>query len=107
MKVMNLQQEGASKSFLTECKTLRNARHRNLVKIRSAYSSIDFQGNPFKALIYEFMPNGSLEQWLHGSIGANGLSNGGPKILNLLQILNIAIDVASALIASIITVMCL
>ncbi|XVF68975.1 hypothetical protein PTKIN_Ptkin11bG0044200 [Pterospermum kingtungense] len=79
--MMNLQEEGASKSFLTECKTLRNVRHRNLVKIISACSSIDFQGNPFKALIYVFMPNGSLEQWLHGSIGENGISNGGPKIL--------------------------
>ncbi|MBA0671851.1 hypothetical protein Goklo_029507, partial [Gossypium klotzschianum] len=53
VKVMNLQEQGASRSFLTECKTLRNVRHRNLVKIISACSSIDFQGNPFKALIYE------------------------------------------------------
>ncbi|XVF68964.1 hypothetical protein PTKIN_Ptkin11bG0043100 [Pterospermum kingtungense] len=97
VKVMNLQQEGASKSFLTECETLRNLRHRNLVKIISACSSIDFQGNPFKALVYEFMPNGSLEQWLHGSIGANGISNGGLKILKFGQRLSIAIDVASAL----------
>ncbi|XVF68972.1 hypothetical protein PTKIN_Ptkin11bG0043900 [Pterospermum kingtungense] len=97
VKVMNLQEEGASKSFLTECKTLRNLRHRNLVKIISACSSIDFQGNPFKALIYEFMQNGSLEQWLHGSIGANGISNGGSKILKFGQRLSIAIDVASAL----------
>ncbi|MBA0866776.1 hypothetical protein Goshw_024328, partial [Gossypium schwendimanii] len=53
VKVMNLQEQGASRSFLTECKTLRNVRHRNLVKIISACSSIYFQGNPFKALIYE------------------------------------------------------
>ncbi|XP_040948066.1 probable LRR receptor-like serine/threonine-protein kinase At3g47570 [Gossypium hirsutum] len=59
VKVMNLQEQGASRSSLTECKTLRNVRHRNLVKIISACSSIDFQGNPFKALIYEFIPNGS------------------------------------------------
>ncbi|XVF68959.1 hypothetical protein PTKIN_Ptkin11bG0042600 [Pterospermum kingtungense] len=99
VKVMNLQEEGASKSFLTECKTLRNIRHRNLVKIISACSSIDFQGNPFKALIYEFMPNGSLDRWLHEpSTGANDIPNGGPKIfLSFHQRLNIAIDVASAL----------
>ncbi|XVE50330.1 hypothetical protein DITRI_Ditri01bG0153500 [Diplodiscus trichospermus] len=94
VKVMNLQEQGASKSFLTECKTLRNIKHRNLVKIISACSSIDFQGNPFKALIYEFMPNGSLERWLHE---ANEIANGEPKALNFRQRLNIAIDVASAL----------
>ncbi|XVE79440.1 hypothetical protein DITRI_Ditri14bG0058900 [Diplodiscus trichospermus] len=65
VKVMDLQEQGASKSFLTKCKTLENVRHRNLVKIISACSSIDFQGNPFKALIYVFMPNGTLERWLH------------------------------------------
>ncbi|KAB2080838.1 hypothetical protein ES319_A05G093300v1 [Gossypium barbadense] len=92
VKVMNLQVQGASRSFLTECKTLRNVRHRNLVKIISACSSIDFQGNPFKALIYEFIPNGSLHQWLHDTI-----QHGEPKILNFLQRLNIAIDVALAL----------
>ena len=97
VKVMNLQEQGASKSFLTECKTLRNVRHRNLVKIISVCSSIDFQGNPFKALIYEFMPNGSLERWLHEPIEANGISNGEPKILNFRQRLNVAIDVVSAL----------
>ncbi|XVF41906.1 hypothetical protein PTKIN_Ptkin01aG0318200 [Pterospermum kingtungense] len=95
---MNLQEEGASRSFLTECKTLRNVRHRNLVKIISACSSIDFHGNPFKALIYEFMPNGSLERWLHESTAANDVPNEGvPNILNFRQRLNVAIDVASAL----------
>ncbi|XVF41907.1 hypothetical protein PTKIN_Ptkin01aG0318300 [Pterospermum kingtungense] len=98
VKVMNLQEEGASRSFLTECKTLRNVRHRNLVKIISACSSIDFHGNPFKALIYEFMPNGSLERWLHESTAANDVPNEGvPDILNFRQRLNVAIDVASAL----------
>ncbi|XVF19891.1 hypothetical protein REPUB_Repub11eG0150500 [Reevesia pubescens] len=97
VKVMNLQEQSASKSFLTECKTLRNVRHRNLVKIISACSSIDFQGNPFKALIYEFMPNGSLEQWLHAPNETNAIKHGEPKILNFPQRLNVAIDVASAL----------
>ncbi|KAL4309517.1 hypothetical protein GQ457_01G041020 [Hibiscus cannabinus] len=44
------------------------------------------------------MPNGSLEQWLHDAPGEkNATQHGEPKILNFLQRLNIAIDVASAL----------
>ncbi|KAM7469524.1 hypothetical protein LguiA_007707 [Lonicera macranthoides] len=61
VKVLNLQKSGASKSFVTECKALRNIRHRNLVKILTYCSSIDFKGNEFKALVYEFMANGSLD----------------------------------------------
>ncbi|XP_022732398.1 probable LRR receptor-like serine/threonine-protein kinase At3g47570 isoform X4 [Durio zibethinus] len=97
VKVMNLLEQVGSKSFLKECKTLRNVRRRNLVKRISACSGIDFQGNPFKALIYEFMPNRSLEGWLHAPKEANAIEPGEPKILNFPQRLNIAIDVASAL----------
>ncbi|EXB28911.1 putative LRR receptor-like serine/threonine-protein kinase [Morus notabilis] len=43
VKVLNLERRGASKSFMAECETLRNIRHRNLVKIITACSSIDFQ----------------------------------------------------------------
>ncbi|KAM7462601.1 hypothetical protein LguiA_030722 [Lonicera macranthoides] len=89
IKVLKLEHQGASKSFLAECKALRNIRHRNLVKLMTSCSSIDFQGNEFKALIYEFMPNGSLERWLH-SIDET-------QTLDLHQRINIAIDVASAL----------
>ncbi|WMV54201.1 hypothetical protein MTR67_047586 [Solanum verrucosum] len=93
VKVLNLQRHGASKSFMTECHTLRNTRHRNLVKVRTACSSIDFKGNDFKAIMYQFMEKGSLEEWLHqeseGQIQCNSL--------NILQRLNIAIDVVSAL----------
>lgn len=32
VKVLDLQQRGASKSFMAECEALRNIRHRNLVK---------------------------------------------------------------------------
>ncbi|KAK9081956.1 hypothetical protein Syun_030938 [Stephania yunnanensis] len=39
--------------------------HRNLIKILTACSTVDSQGNDFKALIFKFMPNGSLEKWLH------------------------------------------
>ncbi|KAF3619072.1 putative pentatricopeptide repeat-containing protein, mitochondrial-like [Capsicum annuum] len=61
VKVLNLQHQGASKSFTAECQALRNIRHRNLVKVISAYSSSDFKGNDFKALVFQFMPNGNLD----------------------------------------------
>ncbi|CAL2267949.1 unnamed protein product [Prunus armeniaca] len=93
VKVLNLQQQGASKSFIDECKVLRSIRHRNLLKIISACSSIDNQGNDFKSLIFEFMANGSLDSWLHPRDDDQSQS----KRLSLIQRLNIAIDVASAL----------
>ncbi|XP_050387347.1 probable LRR receptor-like serine/threonine-protein kinase At3g47570 [Argentina anserina] len=96
VKVLNMLHRGASKSFMAECEVLRNIRHRNLVKIITACSSIDFSGNDFKALVYEFMDNGSLEEWLHPSIGARDAIESA-KSLSLVQRLNIAIDVACAL----------
>jgi len=93
VKVLNLQQKGALKSFMAECEALRNIRHRNLVKILAACSSIDFSGNEFKALVLEFMANGSLNDWLHPK--ENDRSK--QKRLGLIQRLNIAIDVAAAL----------
>ncbi|XP_058070975.1 probable LRR receptor-like serine/threonine-protein kinase At3g47570 [Magnolia sinica] len=93
VKVLNLLQQGAFKSFAAECEALRNIWHRNLVKIFTVCSSIDFNGNDFKALVFEYMPNGSLEKWLHPNVDEQ------PQLrcLNLTQRLNIAIDVASAL----------
>ncbi|XP_061372393.1 putative receptor-like protein kinase At3g47110 [Gastrolobium bilobum] len=93
VKVLNLQQRGASKSFIDECKVLRSIRHRNLLKIITVISSVDPQGNDFKALIFEFMSNGSLEDWLH-PINNVQYQN---KTLSFIQRLNIAIDVACAL----------
>ncbi|XP_021731937.1 probable LRR receptor-like serine/threonine-protein kinase At3g47570 [Chenopodium quinoa] len=89
IKVISLEQKGARKSFMAECEALKNIRHRNLLKIVTACSSTDFQGNDFKALIYEFMPNGNLRQWIHIEQHT--------KPLSLLQRLKIAIDVACAL----------
>ncbi|XP_042056499.1 probable LRR receptor-like serine/threonine-protein kinase At3g47570 [Salvia splendens] len=86
VKVLNLSVRGASKSFFTECNSLKNVRHRNVLKILSVCESIDFQGNEFKALVYEFKANGSLEKWLHQSGN-----------LELIQRLNIVIDVAQAI----------
>ncbi|XP_062017717.1 probable LRR receptor-like serine/threonine-protein kinase At3g47570 [Rosa rugosa] len=96
VKVLNMVHSGASKSFIAECEALRNIRHRNLVKIVTACSSVDFRGNDFKALVYEFMENGSLEEWLHLTTGIETVMNA-PKTLSLVQRLDIAIDVASAL----------
>ena len=97
VKVFNLLRHGASRSFIAECEALRNIRHRNLVKIITVCSSVDFHGNDFKALVYEFMDNGSLEEWLHPPTGTEELGDHVPKKLSLLQRLEIAIGVACAL----------
>lgn len=95
VKVLNLQKHGAAKSFMAECEALKSIRHRNLVKLVTACSSIDFKGNEFKALVYEFMPNGNLDTWLHPE--EVGSSENHPRPLKLCERLNIAIDVASVL----------
>ncbi|CAN1838556.1 Probable LRR receptor-like serine/threonine-protein kinase At3g47570 [Linum perenne] len=95
VKVFNLQRRGASKSFMAECEALKNIRHKNLVRIVTVCSSVDHEGNDFKALIYEFLANGSLEDWLHQPIERIGESTT-TRILNFIQRLNVAIDIASA-----------
>ncbi|KEH27856.1 probable LRR receptor-like serine/threonine-protein kinase At3g47570 isoform X2 [Medicago truncatula] len=93
VKVLNLEKKGAHKSFITECNALKNIRHRNLVKILTCCSSIDNKGLEFKALVFEYMRNGSLEQWLHpGTMNADH-----PRTLKFEQRLNILVDVSSAL----------
>ncbi|XVF83923.1 hypothetical protein PTKIN_Ptkin16aG0533100 [Pterospermum kingtungense] len=96
IKVLKLLSHGASKSFLAECKALRNIRHRNLVKLLTACSGVDYNGNDFKALVYEFMANGILEDWLHPPASMND-GEEAAKSLNLFQRLNVAIDVGCAL----------
>ncbi|KAL7224263.1 hypothetical protein ACSBR1_025681 [Camellia fascicularis] len=96
VKVLHLQFHGASKSFIAECETMKCIKHRNLVKLLTTCSSVDHHGNDFKALIYEFVVNGSLEKWLH-PIKNEDEAHEDSRALNLLQRLNIAIDVASAL----------
>ncbi|KAK2373468.1 putative LRR receptor serine/threonine-protein kinase [Trifolium repens] len=93
VKVLNLQKKGAHKSFIVECNALKNIRHRNLVKILTCCSSTDYIGHEFKALVFDYMKNGSLEQWLHPEI----LNEEHPTTLSLDQRLNIIIDVADAL----------
>ncbi|ONK59105.1 uncharacterized protein A4U43_C08F3020 [Asparagus officinalis] len=82
IKVLNLEIEGASRSFDAECRALRMVRHRNLVRIISTCSNLNL-----KALVFQFMPNGSLERWLYSH----------NYCLSLLQRIDIVIDVASAI----------
>ncbi|KAL2343141.1 hypothetical protein Fmac_004426 [Flemingia macrophylla] len=92
VKVLDILKTGSLKSFLAECDTMKNSRHRNLVKLITSCSSVDFKNNDFLALVYEYLCNGSLEDWIKGRRKhANG--NG----LNLMERLNIAIDAACAL----------
>jgi hypothetical protein len=93
IKVLNLQKKGARKSFFVECNALRNIRHRNLVKVLTCCSSTDYKGQEFKALVFDYMKNGSLDQWLHPET----LNAEPPTILDFSHRLNIIIDVASAL----------
>ncbi|CAI0415999.1 unnamed protein product [Linum tenue] len=88
VKVFNLERRGASKSFKVECEALKNIRHRNLVRIVTVCSSVDYRGNDFKALVYEFLANGSLEEWLHPVRSIDGQT----KSLNFLQRLTSALD---------------
>ncbi|XP_026378554.1 putative receptor-like protein kinase At3g47110 [Papaver somniferum] len=98
VKVIHLKQRGATASFMAECDALRRARHRNLLKIITCCSSTDFHGNPFKALVFEFMANGSLENWLHPTAGDTSNDDQlHERNLNLETRLDIAVDVASAL----------
>ncbi|KAH7548320.1 hypothetical protein JRO89_XS14G0101900 [Xanthoceras sorbifolium] len=97
MKILNLQHQGASKSFMAECKALRNIRHRNHVKVKTSCSSIDFEGNDFKAIVYEFVANRSLEKWLHPTLESEEEQKKKKKIqsLTILQRISIATDMAS------------
>lgn len=65
VKVLKLQNPNGFTSFLAECEALRNMRHRNLVDIITICSTYDTRGYDFKAIVYDFMPNGSLAGWLH------------------------------------------
>ncbi|XP_042377421.1 probable LRR receptor-like serine/threonine-protein kinase At3g47570 [Zingiber officinale] len=95
VKVFDLQQLGSSQSFLTECEALNRIRHRNLIKIITCCSSIDLNGDDFKALVFEFMPNKSLDRWLHPQLEEDQHQHA--RNLSLTQRLNIGIDVAEAL----------
>ena len=82
VKVLNLQLEGAFKSFDAECKVLARVQHRNLVKVLSSCSNPEL-----RALVLQYMPNGSLEKWLYSF----------NYYLSLFQRVSIMLDVALAL----------
>ncbi|XVF54873.1 hypothetical protein PTKIN_Ptkin05aG0215900 [Pterospermum kingtungense] len=83
IKVFNRIKRGRE-SFAVESEVLSFIRHRNVVKILMACNEVDF-----KALVLEYIPNGSLEKWLH--------YNDDICSMNVLTRLNIMIDVALAL----------
>lgn len=95
----------AAKSFDVECQLLSQLRHRNLTKV---ISSCCVSHMNFKALVLEYMINGSLEEWLYSENYQSRRRRPPPPdddddddhdqyCLNLLQRLNIMVDVASAL----------
>ncbi|VAH71298.1 unnamed protein product [Triticum turgidum subsp. durum] len=93
VKVFDLQQVGSSKIFIAECEALSKIRHRNLVSFITCCSSSDTNQNDFKSIVFEFMPNGSLDGWIHMDVHASHQLQG----MTLMQRLNIAVDVADAL----------
>ncbi|KAL5719818.1 hypothetical protein ACHQM5_012555 [Ranunculus cassubicifolius] len=93
VKVLNLMEAGASKTFLAECEALRAVRHRCLLKILTVCSSVDYNANDFKAIVFDFMDNGSLESWLHPT--SDGQDS--RRSLSLYQRLEVATSIASAL----------
>jgi Leucine-rich repeat (LRR) protein len=94
VKVLNLLQHGAERSFLAECEVLRSIRHRNLVKVITACSTVDHCRHDLKALVYEFMPNRDMDKWLHPTIQEGGNFS---RMLTMAERVSIALDVAEAL----------
>lgn len=79
--------ENLEKDFLAEVRILGEIRHTNIVKLLCCISSSEA-----KLLVYEYMENGSLDQWLHQRDRIVA-----PAPLDWLKRLQIAIDLARGL----------
>ncbi|GLJ09604.1 hypothetical protein SUGI_0112600 [Cryptomeria japonica] len=90
VKALNLEDEAAHKSFNIECQVLSKARHRNIIKVITSCSNLDFKG-----LVFEYMSNGSLERHLHCDAGKCNI--GGVCKMDLQTRLHVAMDVARGL----------
>lgn len=92
VKVLDTAMARSRKCFLAECAALKNLRHRNLVKLVTICSSVDSKNEEFLALIFQFMSNGSLDDWIRGKRRhANGAG------LSACERLRSAIGIASAI----------
>ncbi|WMV23689.1 hypothetical protein MTR67_017074 [Solanum verrucosum] len=81
IKVLDLENEQVCKRFDAECEVMRNVRHRNLVPVITTCSS-----DNIRAFVLQFMPNGSLENWLYKE----------DRHLNLHQRVTVMLDAAMA-----------
>jgi len=93
IKIFHLDELGSLNSFLMECEVLRNTRHRNLMKAVTLCSTVSLENDEFKAIIFDFMANGSLDMWVHPKLHKSSPKRG----LSLDQRIRIAVDVACAL----------
>ncbi|MQL96087.1 hypothetical protein Taro_028759 [Colocasia esculenta] len=80
------------KEFEAEVKILGSIRHSSIVKLLCCISSADS-----KLLVYEYMENGSLDQWLHGERRGSPSAGGGTGFLDWPARLSIAVGAAKGL----------